>query len=69
MIPAWCLDRRSPAEPSVAARAGVRSSKTSPSSVAAVVGVALLISLLAAVLVSEALLRGIRVERLRDAPT
>ncbi|GAA3209094.1 hypothetical protein GCM10020216_011870 [Nonomuraea helvata] len=34
----------------------------------AVVGVALLISLLAAVLVSEALLRGIRVERLRDAP-
>ncbi|MEV1171147.1 FtsX-like permease family protein, partial [Nonomuraea sp. NPDC049784] len=36
--------------------------------VAAVVGAALLVSLLAAVLVSEALLRGIRVERLRDAP-
>ncbi|PRX64430.1 FtsX-like permease family protein [Nonomuraea fuscirosea] len=36
--------------------------------VAAVVGAGLLVSLLAAVLVSELLLRGIRVERLRDAP-
>ncbi|MBF8190974.1 hypothetical protein ITP53_35765 [Nonomuraea sp. K274] len=36
--------------------------------VAIVVGAALLASLLAAVLVSESLLRGIRVERLRDTP-
>lgn len=36
--------------------------------VALVVGAALLVSLLAAVVVSELLLRGIRVERLRDAP-